>query len=357
MTASPATTPVILFVYRRPDLLTHTFERIRAARPTQLLIIADVPDDENGGATDPQHRAALAIAGGVDWDCDVEWHIAEQHLGCSTRMRSGLDWAFTRVERAIIIEDDIVADPSFFPWCTAMLEMYSGDQRVMSVNGRNELVAWPAAGGDHLLARRGSIWGWATWRRAWQHRRARKDAPTSTGNPLFDAHLGVLGLEVPDGLRLGWDIDWTLDIARTAGVSVVPPVNLVANIGFGGSATHTMAGDDLRGVLPVGSVPVHSSSARVEELDDVYDHWSLLVELMATYRQPAAAARLARLSGRPGVPAIDDSLRHHLAPFADPDESLRVLSHLRNHGAAGAQLAALTAAMEQASRWNSERPA
>ena len=357
MTTSPTTTPVILFVYRRPDLLTHTFERIRAARPAQLLIIADVPADGDGGATDPQHRAALAIAGGVDWDCEVEWNIAEHHLGCSTRMRSGLDWAFTRVERAIIIEDDIVADPSFFPWCTAMLEVYSGDQRVMSVNGRNELVAWPAAGGDHLLARRGSIWGWATWRRAWQYPLEQTDRPTSTGNPLFDTHLRVLGIEVPAGLRLGWDINWTLDIARAGGVSVVPPVNLVANIGFGGSATHTIAGDDLRGVLPVGSVPVPSSSARVEEPDDLYDRWSLLVELMASYRQPAAAARLARLSGRPGAPAIDDSLRHHLAPFADPDESVRVLSHLRHNGAAGTQLVALTAAMEQASRWNRERPA
>lgn len=357
MTTRPTTTPVILFVYRRPDLLIHTFERIRAARPAQLLIIADVPADENGGATDPQHCAALAIAGCVDWDCEVEWNIAEHHLGCSTRMRSGLDWAFMRVERAIIIEDDIVADPSFFPWCTAMLDVYSGDQRVMSVSGRNELVAWPTAGGDHLLARRGSIWGWATWRRAWQHSRAQTDRPTSSDNPLFDTHLRVLGIDVHAGPRLGWDIAWTLDIARARGVSVVPPVNLVANIGFGGSATHTSAGDDIRGVLPVGSVSVASSAARVGDPDDLYDRWSLLLDLMATYRQPAAAARLARLSGRPGVRTIDDSLRHHLAPFADPNESLRVLSHLRRNGVAGTQLAALTAAMEQASRWNSESPA
>lgn len=36
-------TPIVLFIFRRPDLTRQVFESIRAAQPKHLLIVADGP--------------------------------------------------------------------------------------------------------------------------------------------------------------------------------------------------------------------------------------------------------------------------------------------------------------------------
>ena len=89
------------------------------------------------------------------------------------------------------------------------------------------------------------------------------------------------------------------------------------------------------GVLAAGAVCVllirsaHQAPAPVPGFmaapDPRLDRWALLLDLMATYRQPRMLARLAR---RPGL-VSDHRLRHHLAPFAMPDEALAALRHLR----------------------------
>jgi len=63
------------------------------------------------------------------------------------------------------------------------------------------------------------MWGWATWRRAWQY---------------YDFDLRP-AWELEDT----WDTQWQLSIEKSHGVAIVPNVNLVQNIGFGVGATHT----------------------------------------------------------------------------------------------------------------------
>lgn len=351
MTDRPTSTAVAVFVYRRPQLLQVAFERVRRARPRRLFVIADVPPAALGGADDAEHRAALDVARRVDWPCDVVWEVAASHLGCGRRMRSGLDLVFDAVDRAIVVEDDVVLEPSFFPWCEAMLDRYADVTDVMHVSGRNELVVWPASGLDHLIARRGSIWGWATWRRAWRHSRSRDGTWPSTGDPLLDTHLQVLGIDDPDGARVEWDVRWTLDVARRGGLSVVPPVNLVANIGFGPHATHTVTADDLRGSLPtLAAAPPDGTLRRpVGDVDGEYDHRALLVELMASYRSPAHAAHLARLAHR-NAAAVAPDVHHHLAPFREQAVARDVLTHLRLQGVPAHHVDPLVEAIERGAR-------
>jgi hypothetical protein len=46
------------------------------------------------------------------------------------------------------------------------------------------------------------------------------------------------------GRRETWDYQWLYHVLVNEGVSVVPEVNLVENIGFGTDATHTVFRDD-----------------------------------------------------------------------------------------------------------------
>ncbi len=60
----------------------------------------------------------------MDWPCEIVRNYAETNLGCDARIASGIDWAFEQVDEAILLEDDLILDPSFFRWCADMLSRY-----------------------------------------------------------------------------------------------------------------------------------------------------------------------------------------------------------------------------------------
>src|SRR5690606_39168635 len=104
----------------------------------------------------------------VDWDCEVHRNYAESNMGCGRRPSSGISWVFEHVDRAIILEDDCVPDPTFFPFCEEMLERYAGDPRVMQISGRSVYDTAPQSHYSYYFSRQLNCWGWATWARAWK---------------------------------------------------------------------------------------------------------------------------------------------------------------------------------------------
>jgi hypothetical protein len=69
-----------------------------------------------------------------------------------------------------------------------------------------------------------------------------------------------------------WDLQWLFSCWTKGGLSITPEVNLVSNIGFGGSATHTAAINHDLANLPVADIgfPLTHPTAveRNREADD-----------------------------------------------------------------------------------------
>jgi hypothetical protein len=367
---------VLLVIFARPDTLRPVFERIRAARPRTLLVASDAPRPDRPGEADACRAARDVIQ--VDWPCEVLRHDAEENLGCDARLNTALDWTFTQVDRAIVLEDDVVPEPDFFGFAARMLKRYENDPTIMQVTGRNELGRWRGAAPDgakstpdHLTMVRGSVWGWATWARAWQRRTTALQGigvPGSesmlaqlSGDPIVAEHLSLQLSAARDGTLSAWDVTWDLSRALSGGLCVGPPVNLIRNVGFGPTATRTTYVGDLRGGLPsmpLSGVAGHADSSACQPesaaarppVDLRLDRWTLLIELMSAYRDPARARRLARAGPSLWNHRADGpSVRHHLAPFAMPTESLHVLEHVRAAGSSSAMLDVLEQELRVAS--------
>lgn len=330
-------TPVLIILFNRPERVRELIGVLRRVRPSRILAAADGPRDGH-----PDDRRACAdarsVLDGVDWPCTIDLEFAPRNLGCDQRLVSGLDWAFSLVERAIVLDDDIVPDSSFFPWVAAMLDRFADDQSVAMISGRNPLGRWGVGQHDHLRARRGKVWGWATtadkWRRTNNYElggdpaRAYEDAARPGADPLLAQHFGILLRSYRRGEPVEWCIIYALRNFMQGGAAIVSPVNLVGNNGIGPGATHTLFADDFSPLIPVGTAPALESSP-VSLLDEGYDRAALLVDLMAQCVNPPMARRLAVRLGR--LP-IDDDARHHLAPFTVPGESLELLEHLAAQG-------------------------
>jgi hypothetical protein len=347
--------PVVLFLFNRPETLARVVDVLRCARPRLILLVADGPRPDHPQDT-LRCRAARAVVERLDWPCHVMRDFAETNMGCSERITCGLDWAFQEVSEAIVLEDDVVPDPTFFPWCERMLDRYRDEPAVMHVSGRNHLGCWTETGAGHCLLHRASAWGWATWRRAWQREvpapgtpdDIRRAATKSEIDPLVVDQFLMLQELACTGNH-SWDTMWELKKALVGGLSVVSSVNLVAHAGFDAEATHNKFSRDIGALTPVGLAPSGGEAdRRVEDLR--LDRWSLLFELMATCRAPGLAWRLARSARLTAASpwSVDRRLRHHLAPFRNPRESLAVLEHFCASGAPAEPLNDLLCALRRA---------
>lgn len=257
------TTPVALLVFNRPQLTARVFAAIREARPPRLLVVADGP--RRGRPDDPERCAEVRrIVEQVDWPCELLCNYSEENLGCRMRVSSGLDWVFGQVEEAIILEDDCLPAPAFFRFCQELLHHYRDDEQVMTICGTNLLGRWKDDRQSYHFAQYDFVWGWASWRRAWRHYDlemrlwhdpdCRRRIRSTLQNDRFWRLREKAFQQAFDNRIDTWDYQWAFARTVRGGLAVVPSINLVANIGFGIDATHTIVPDKDFSAIPTGRV-------------------------------------------------------------------------------------------------------
>jgi hypothetical protein len=243
MTMLPLTTPVVLIIFNRPHTTERVFEAIRTARPRTLFVIADGARADRSGEAELCRATRAVVLDNVDWECDVRTDLSSENLGCAARVVSGLNWVFGQVEQAIILEDDCVPTPSFFLFCESLLERYRDDTRVMAIGGDNFQGGVRRSPYSYHFSKYPYVWGWATWRRAWQrYDPAISSWPTFRRSPEFAARCQDAGERrywsgcfdrVHGGARDIWDYQWLHAMWLHDGLNVEPEVNMVTNIGVG----------------------------------------------------------------------------------------------------------------------------
>ncbi|WP_333413493.1 glycosyltransferase family 2 protein [Microcoleus sp. MOSTC5] len=185
-------------------------------------------------------------------------------MGCKARISSGFDWVFNTVEEAIILEDDCLPHPSFFPFCEQLLEHYRDDKRIMSISGVNFQFGRKRTEDSYYFSRFSNCWGWATWRRAWQY----YDVDMKLWPQLREAGFLENLLANPqsvkvwdsafqvsyDGTVNNWFFRWLFTCWVQNGLAIIPEKNLISNIGFGSQATHTSQEDSIYSNMPTAAM-------------------------------------------------------------------------------------------------------
>jgi hypothetical protein len=291
--------PILLIAFRRPDLTARVLEAIRQVRPRQLFVATDGPRAGVAGEADQVRRTRALIASTIDWPCRLERLDQPGNLGCRRGVVAALDWFFEQVSEGIILEDDILPDPSFFPYAAELLARYRHDATVGAICGAS-VGRPPGDGCSYRFSRFVPVWGWATWRRAWQRndpdlqcwRRGNRDEALRQlrqwGGTRFARRMAAFLDDVAEGRCDTWDYGWFHSCWRHGLHGCVPAVNLVRNIGFGDPrASHCQRG---RSPLPPPrSLPMPLRHPRHSSPDPGSD--ALLFERLYAPRLPLRAWR------------------------------------------------------------------
>lgn len=246
---------IALIIFNRPKFAEKVLERIAQAKPDILFVIGDGPR-VSVVEDDALVRETRALVDRGDWARQVITNYSEANMGCAIRVQSGLSWVFEQVDRCIILEDDCLPDPSFFLFCEELLDRYADDRRVTHITGDSFLKDGWLGQGSYYGSVYPFIWGWATWRRAWQHMDLKlSEWPRLKSTSWLADYLQDFGAArywsarfdyVVRSERLDtWDISWVFACWRMGGVAIHPNVNLVRNIGWGVESTHTKESVDV----------------------------------------------------------------------------------------------------------------
>jgi hypothetical protein len=242
----------------------------------------------------------------IHWRCEVVSNFANTNMGLKRRVETGLAWVFSQVSEAIILEDDCVPHPSFFPFCRELLERYRDDEQVMGISGSNFLFDQAPPAESYHFSSYPLIWGWATWRRAWnRYDPDLRDWRGTSGREWLHRRLSDPAAErywsyyfqQTCTRQHTWDYAWTYACWLHNGLSVIPTKNLVSNIGFGDAASNTFDAGSKFARIPTEAIsfPLRHPSETAPDLER-----DLLLEATAysgeNFLKPMFRAIRARLA-------------------------------------------------------------
>jgi len=252
---------ILFLVFNRPDITKQVFESIRQARPLRLYVASDGPRKDMEGDVEKVQAVRDLIMMNIDWDCEVKTLFRDQNLGLKYAVSEAITWFFKYEKQGIILEDDCLPHPDFFPFCQELLEHYKDNEQVSVITGNNFQNGIKRGKASYYFSKYNHCWGWASWRRAWSlyqgnlpfwldwqnstewKRKLPDYAERQYWKKIFDQ---VYRDEIDS-----WAYPWTASIWYQGGLTVTPNVNLVSNIGFGKDSTHTSNTSDPSAFMPV----------------------------------------------------------------------------------------------------------
>ncbi|TCD07732.1 nucleotide-diphospho-sugar transferase [Pedobacter frigidisoli] len=238
--------PILFLIFNRPSQTKLVFEEIRKQKPKYLFVAADGPRNLNG--LDEQLCAETRdIISLIDWDCELRTLFRSENLGSKKAVSLAISWFFKHHELGVILEDDCLPNESFFSFTKSLLHKFQNDERIMMINGCS-FQPRPLDSNSYYFSKYVHVWGWASWRRAWDLYNVdliseTKEERNTVIEQTFKSRREQqqwkhnLGL-ISEGLD-AWDYQWMYWIWKNKGITVTPWLNMISNIGFGSDATHT----------------------------------------------------------------------------------------------------------------------
>lgn len=239
-------TPVVIVLFRRPSMTRNLINILRKVKPKEVFVIADGPSTDKDRILCQSTRNEV---NSIDWDCKIHKKYADKNLGLRRNIAGGLKWVFSKVDEAIVLEDDLIPEISFFQYCESLLKKYRNNRNIISISGNCFLKDKSIVKDSYYFSRYVHSWGWATWKRAWDmyddkmiewpKRRNSNWLRQVFGNKVIEIYWRIIFDKVYTGKIDSWAYRWTYTSLLNNCLTIIPAVNLVTNVGYDNHATHT----------------------------------------------------------------------------------------------------------------------
>ncbi len=245
--------PIILFVYNRPNHTRKTLEALSAnelADKSELFIYADGPKENASSEILEKIKQVRAIAHEKQWCKNVTVIESEKNKGLADSIISGVTEVVNKYGKVIVLEDDIVTGKYFLQYMNDALENYKDEERVMSVTGYSLDLDHKEKLPETFFLPWFECWSWATWSRSWSYFKRNPEELVNTYTKKQIKRINVNGTsnhwqQVLDnycGKIKTWAIFFLAAICEHNGLVLYTRDSLCKNIGFDDSGENCRTG-------------------------------------------------------------------------------------------------------------------
>lgn len=282
--------PVVLFVYNRPEHTTRAIESLRNNRlapQTDLVVYCDGSRDR----LDQRNVARVhEIVDRTDGFNRITIIKRESNVGLAHSIINGVTEVIEQYGTAIVLEDDLITSPAFLDYMNSALMAFEGEPAVFSVGGYaypRTLLEIPAEyREDVFFSPRPTSWGWATWANRWRMADWQaRDFNTVMQTRGMRREFNRGGEDLTGMLQAqqageidSWAILWCLTHFLHHGVAAWPVHSYVQNIGHDATGLHCGATDRYR-------TPLADSCAGIRFPRVVYEHPGIMRNFRRVFRR------------------------------------------------------------------------
>lgn len=256
--------PIVLFVYNRPDLAMQTVESLQKneqAKDSLLYIFSDGPRNEAAASGVEATRNYLKT---IDGFKDVMINASPVNKGLGKSIITGVTTILEKHDSAIVLEDDLLSSPDYLTFMNEALQRYEQEKHVYSISGYMPPISLEdRAKTDVCFVPRISSWGWAIWHNRWQQNdwsissyrdfirdRSQKQQFSRAGADMLQMLINQI-----EGKANAWAIRCDYNrFLQGDKFTVYPCISKIFNIGTDGRGTNTPITNKLDVTLSDGSM-------------------------------------------------------------------------------------------------------
>lgn len=267
--------PIALFVYNRPQHTERTIKFLKQndlAKESRLFIFSDGAKSEEDEAKVAEVRDIINRTDGFK---SVKVFERKQNAGLANSVIEGVTKLVSEYEQVIVFEDDLISSPHTLSYFNNGLNQYREEEKVMHIGAymyplkENNLPST-------FFYRAATSWGWATWKRAWNHFEPNIDTLIKQFDKKKKSEFSIQNKmnfwkqmqEFKKGKNNSWAIRWYASIFLKGGLTLNPSQSLVNNIGHDGTGVHSGI-NDIYNVI-INPKPITSFPEKIEENQAAY---------------------------------------------------------------------------------------
>jgi len=231
----------LIIAYSRPEGVSYLVRTLISFGVSDIYISVDGP--KNDSDTINQIKIKNEVIK-YSQNSKTKIHLKQhsKNLGVAGGVISAIDWFFSFEEMGVILEDDLLISEDFLTFTLMGLDAYKNDPRVWMISG-TQVIPDGMDRVNSVWTNYPMIWGWGSWKEKWIEMRAsllrKKEIRfKNLANPI-DLYWAVGGNRALSGKVDTWDTQLACEFKLQKKLCLLPPVNLISNIGTDEVASHT----------------------------------------------------------------------------------------------------------------------
>lgn len=228
---------MLVISYRRPQGTERVLRNAIVNGATQLYVAIDSPEQPDLDLIADFDRRIENLK--IEFSVNIKVWKRYTRFGLAKSVITAIDWFFEFEEQGIILEDDLRINPTFYDYIAQKISLLYIHEDIWIISGNN---FFPEL--DDLFANYPLIWGWATTREKWKlmAEEMLRDESDLRGipEPSIRQFWRIGKIRVKKGKVDSWAILLAATMKNNSKICLIPPRNLISNIGSDSSATHTI---------------------------------------------------------------------------------------------------------------------